>query len=462
MSISFDEFQASDYLTWKSQAIKDLKGADFDEKLNWVSLNGVHGTAFYTRETSRNIFVPEYKTKAGWAIAQSFDVVDCKKSNEEILHALNNGVEEITLYIRTENPDLTVLFENVLIQYIRTNISATKNILSIAESFLHYCNSTQIDTTRLEGGFIYDPIQYCISHGDFHIVEPFVESEKLIKYVSLHFPLFNAIGVKGNYYALSGASVVQELAFSLSHLVEYLHRLSDLGIDEKEVISKISFTINVGLDFFVEIAKVKAFKLLLHNIVKAYSISVDSINVYAIAQATNRAHYDEYNNVLRITTQAMSAILSNVNSVELPNFSLLKNDNFANRITTNIQHILREESHFEDAQMAYKGNYYIQHLIEEIANEAWILFQQIEQQGGFLYALKNNFIQNEITKSIEQKNKFLQQEKVAILGVNKFKNKSESKIELNANKAEVKAVFCQPILKYNLTEQAEIQLNQTL
>lgn len=460
--MDFKNFNPIRFHEWKTQAIKDLKGMSYDEKLLWETFHGINGEAYYNNENSIQLDIPIWNTNNKWNIAQHFKIENEKASNEIILKALNNGIEKICVEIINENVDFEVLFNDVLLPYIYIEIKAVKNILLIAESFIKYAQSKNYLLENLEGCFNYDILQYCIANGDFHDIAPFVEMEALIQKTYKYLPKFSCISVQFDYYAACGASCIQELAYGLAHFHEYIHRMSNLGLDPEKIVRKISFYISIGEDYFIEIAKIRALRYLMQNILRNYSLENISINIHAICSSNTLSNFDTYNNVLRLTTQAMSAILGGVNSCEIPNFSLQTNTDFTNRISANIQHILRDESNLEQAMNAAEGSYYIDYLCTEIVKKSWEKFVDIENIGGYLYAIKNNIIQDEIEHQQSELSNIINSNKKWKLGVNKFTNANDKKITFEAEIKKANGVFCNPLQPFNPYASIELERNNSI
>jgi len=457
--MSLNEFNHISFEAWKNQAIKDLKGASYDEKLKWCSIHDISGEAYYNVENSPCVAVPNWNIDSKWNIAESFTVNDEVQANKAIHKALQNGIEKINLNIKKTKIDFDKLLDEVLLPYIFIEINATENVIEICNDFIQYVKQKSYNTTTLNGSFAYDPLHYCVSNGDFHITTPFVEAEQLVTVLDKNLPNFTSIAVKGNYYGECGANAVQELAFTLAHFHEYIHRLSDLGLDVEKIARKTAFYVSIGDDFFIQIAKIKALRYLVEELMQAYSANKVSMPVHAVCNINLLSYFDEYNNLLRLTIQAMSAVLGAVNSCELPQFSLRNKDGFTQRISTNIQHILREESYLEAGMNAGEGSFYIDYLTNQLIEKSWEKFVEIEQNNGFLYVLKNGIIQDTITVQAEKVKALYNENQKIALGVNKFLNDKDVKADIEVCENIIEGAFCKTLKPFRPFAELEIKRN---
>ena len=231
-----------------------------------------------------------------------------------------------------------------------------------------------------------------------------------------------------------GASIVQEVAFTLAHANEYLALLSDEGFVVDDLSQMMQFSMACGSNFFMEIAKFRAVRMLWANIVNQYkpaSAEAAKIAIHANSSLWNKTIYDAHVNILRTTTEAMSAILGSVDSLNvLPyNTVFAKPDDFSNRIARNIQFILKEESYLDKIVDPAAGSYYVEYITDAIAKEAWKLFQRIEKDGGYIQAVKSGFIRDEIMKIRQQRDMDIAMRKTTLLGTNQYPNLNEKVLD---------------------------------
>ena len=244
-------------------------------------------------------------------------------------------------------------------------------------------------------------------------------------------PLFRTIAVHGKFFANSGSSIVQELAFSLAQGAEYMTRLTELGLSADQVAQNIKFNFSIGKVYFMEIAKLRAARLLWAQIVKAYNPqSEESAKMVAHSETNsyNKTIYDPYVNMLRTQTEAMSAALGGASSVTVLPFNAIYEESteFSERIARNQQILLKEESHLDKIADPAGGSYYIETLTASLAEQAWKLFLEVQEKGGFVAAFREGFIQKEIKAMAAQRDANVAQRRENILGTNQFPNFSEN------------------------------------
>ena len=253
---------------------------------------------------------------------------------------------------------------------------------------------------------------------------------KILKIVQ-NFPSFKTQIINGNIFHNSGANVAQELAFTLASAIEVVDKMTQLNIELPVIIQKMEFSISVGTNYFVEIAKIRALKFLWTKIlVDGYSLNekeIPPISIHCTTSSFYNSSMSPHTNMLRATTESMSAIIGGCNSLSVRAYdeTLKESDEFSRRISRNISIILKEESYFDKVIDPSAGSYFIENLTFEIVKNAFQLLQEVENKGGIVEAFKQNFIQDEIKRNFEiKKNELLNNEKIMV-GVNKFKENQE-------------------------------------
>jgi methylmalonyl-CoA mutase len=238
-------------------------------------------------------------------------------------------------------------------------------------------------------------------------------------------PLFRTIRVNGSNFTNAGCDVVKELALSISMANEYMSQLTERGISSDLAASKICFNFGTGSNYFFEIAKIRAARLLWSLVVSAYNpINAESsvMNINSITGRWNKTVYDPHVNLLRTQTEAMSAILGGADSLTVEPFDIVfrQPDEFSERIARNQQLILKEEAYFDKTADPAGGSYYIENLTSMIADSSWKIFVEIETRGGFLSSLKSGFIQKLIKESATIRKSDIFNKKEILLGTNKY------------------------------------------
>lgn len=250
------------------------------------------------------------------------------------------------------------------------------------------------------------------------------------------------VTVNGSVFANAGATIVQELAYTLAAAHDYLVMLTDQGADAKAAAKTVKFNMAVGPLYFMEIAKFRAARMLWANIVEAYKTGSNcaaKMNVFAVTTRWNNTMYDPYVNMLRGTTEAMSAAIAGVSSIEvLPFDSAYETPTeFSERIARNVQLLLKEESHFDQVIDPAGGSYYLETLTQSIADNAWALFKELEAKGGYVEAFKAGAVQAAIAESAAKRDKNIATRRDILLGTNQYPNFQET-IKEAPEKAEKK------------------------
>jgi methylmalonyl-CoA mutase len=423
----FSQFKPSTAQDWKQQVIKDLKGADF-EKLVWHRADGIDVQPFYTAGDTH----PEpVLTQGGWEICEEITVKNEQEANQKALKALSGGASSLHFFL-SKMPDLNVLLRDVSIEHIELCFILRFVPEDFRTRFHSYAESRGVDISKLRGAICYDGIARLAETGHW-----LTTSEH-----DLH---ADNSWVDASLYQNAGATQSFELACALAHAHEYLTRL-----EQKK---KFRFTISVGSDFFGEIAKLRALRKLWPLIAKEYRAD-EEIWIHAVNTGLNQSALDAYNNMLRSTTEGMSAVIGGCNSLTLEayNKSFESTREFGERIARNQQMIYKEESYLDKVADMGAGSYYIETLTDLLAEKAWEEFKEIESRGGFIACLEADYIQVRIRQQAEQLIHDFREEKVVLVGVNKFQNKNETRPAARNFKRITTNTEVMPITKISLSD----------
>jgi methylmalonyl-CoA mutase len=423
----FSEFKSASAQDWKNQIIKDLKGTDF-EKLIWKNPNGFDVNPFYTSEDIQQP-APNLFTHSNWEICSEFLVEDEKKANAEALKALMGGASSL-VFIVIKKINLDLLLQDILIEHIEVNFVLKHPDASFVADFKLYAKQKNIRPEKINGSICFDAITHFAETGTLIHSEIQSDSSSL-----------KTIGVTAALYQNAGATQTFELACTLAHAHEYLVTLSNQNISYKK---PFYFTVAVGSDFFGEIAKLRALRKLWVLLAQAYNI-LKEIHIHCETSLLNKSSLDANNNMLRTTTEGMSAVIGGCNSLTIHpyNTGFESQTDFSDRMARNQQLILKEESYLHHTADMGAGSYYIEKLTDELAGKAWEEFKEIENKGGFLACLKSNFIQNKIQEQADNLIKQFNNGELVLVGVNKFQNAKEKVPEpkiTNHSKALIKPI----------------------
>ncbi len=442
----FFEFQPVLTDEWEKAISADLKGRDYSKSLIWDTDEGFKVLPYYRRENLEGIdhlynlpgvfpFVrgnQKYGNK--WLIRQDIVVKDVSEANQKAVNLLNKGINSLGFIFKSEDiltkDNISVLLDNICLGTTEINLICPPGQFKYPLVFNDYVVNNNFDRNLVYVSCSADPLGSYVLTGK-SVRESISKLSEVIQYTEM-IPGLRIITVHGTSFANSGSSLVQEVAFSLAQAAEYLVHLTDKGLDADKIAGKIKFNLGIGGSYFPEIAKLRAARLLWAQITKAFG--VDSVNssmmiIHSETNLINKTIYDPHVNLLRTQTEAMSAVLGGAHSVTVRPFDIGSDEQneFSERIARNQQILLRDESHLDKVADPGGGSYYIENLTASIAGAAWDLFLKVQDEGGFLNAFKNGFIQSEIKLSADRNRKNYSSRKTNILGVTNFPNMNEKK-----------------------------------
>ncbi len=455
----FSDFDPISTEQWEEVIQKDLKGADYEKKLVWKTIDGLKIKPYYRSEDLEELsylevnpnefpYVRGQKTECNnWEIRQGFVAKDPALTNKQIKEALVKGVTSIGIKICRKDIDSRDKFLDIIKGIDFTKIPAHLRTGKASYEFVTYLSEElkKLGAEKKAKGTIgYDPLGHLTCKGSFYQNEDedFKKLEQLVKEAGTSLPGFKVVGVNGSNFGNAGASVTQELAYALSVGNDYMARLTDQGIPAHIAANSIHFIFSTGNNYFMELAKFRSVRLLWSTILKQYGLSNEQCSaayIHAETQSFNKTCYDPHVNILRATTECMSAVLGGVDSFQVAPFDAVytSTSDFSERIARNIQIILKEEAYFNKTVDPGAGSYYIENLTDSIARHAWDFFIKIEGAGGYLEAFKQGIIQSSINEIVEKRKAMVATGREAMLGTNQYPN-SEEKIN---NKIDETNVF---------------------
>ena len=406
----FNEFEPVSSKQWKQQIQYELKGADYNETLVWESPEGIKVKPFYHQDEAGaklNIKTPEHP----FSILQNIFVHDVKKSNERALDTLNRGAESVRFTIENETVSVEELMQNLPLG--NTPYFFYLPFLSI--DFVTKINAFAIKN-KANITIQVDPIGQLIKDGNWfeNLDKDFEKLNTITSKSSIPF-----LTISTGIYQNAGANMVQQLAYSLAHLNEYFNRIPYIN-------QPITIEVSAGTNYFFEIAKLRALRLLFATLAKEYNHNLDC-HIIVTPTKRNKTLYDYNVNMLRTTTECMSAILGSANTISNLAYDNLyhKDNEFGDRISRNQLLILKKESYFDAVNNPADGTYYIESLTEQLAEKALLLFKEIEEKSGFITQLIEGNIQRKITESAQKEQELFDSEKETLLGTNKYPNKND-------------------------------------
>lgn len=442
----FNDFNPISTKQWKQKIQFELNGADYNDTLVWNSPEDIKVKPFYDASDLPKSF--PLATKASeFKICQNIFVFDIEKSIERALDTLNRGAESLRFTIENEAVAIDTLLEKLPLEKITVyfhlrfiSIDFVKKIDAIAKqrNATIFCNLDSIGQLAKDGNWF--------STSEKNNFETLSILTKETSNVSL-------ISIDGTLYQNAGANMVQQIAYTLAHANEYFNRI--------ELINKpIVFEISVGTNYFFEIAKLRALRLLFNVIAKEYNHNFDC-HLLVSPTKRNKTLYDYNVNMLRTTTECMSAILGGANAIANLSYDALyhKDNEFGDRIARNQLLILKNESYFDKVNNPADGSYYIENLTHQLAEKGLLLFKDIEANGGFLKQLNDGIIKRKIQESADAAQNLFDSGKEILLGTNKHTNK-EDKMKNDLElfpfiKVKPRKTLITPIIERRLSEKLE-------
>ncbi|MBN2616155.1 MAG: methylmalonyl-CoA mutase small subunit [Bacteroidales bacterium] len=426
----FSDFAPVSKAQWKEKIIVDLKGADFDKKLVWHTDAGFDVQPMYTREDLKDLTrqIPlknaeDASASNAWRINELFFVRDIEKAHQRVLHVLENGADSLAFVFSTQ-PDfsqINILLEEVDAEKIELNFRLPDPV-DLIRQLNQLADKRGWNKANMKGSVYCDPVSEV--KNDFSEVKTLLESVK-------SFPKFHCLTLDVSGFYNRGGSTVTELGFALAYGAETLQKLGEAGFEPEEIAARLRFNFAVGSQYFFEMAKFRAFRYLWAQVLGAYGVKEASVYIHATNALLNKTLYDPYVNMLRTTTETMSAVLGGVDAFTVMPFDAVFEEptKRAIRVARNQQNLLKEESFFHKVADPAAGSYYIENLTDQLISESWKLFLEVDEKGGYLVAKEQGIVDERLNKEAQNKIQKVKQRKQSVLGVNIYPNPTE-KLEL--------------------------------
>ena len=445
----FDNFPPVTTVEWMEKINADLKGADFRKRLVWKMRDGIEVMPFYRQENldrlpHKNSLPGDFPYVRGasvsdnsWLIRQDINVSDYQAANKKALDILMKGVTSLGFVI--EDPQsvsvekTAILLKGIDAGCVELNFltaGMAKELIAALEAFFR---TTGADMKKVRVNIAADPLGRLLANGKLCV--PFEEGldylADLVK-ESTVIPGMKCVEPSGTLFSNAGAGPVAELAYTLSMGNEYMAVLTSRGIKPETAARAVRFTFGTGPDFFPEMAKLRAARLLWAVIVKKYGPETEEaslMHVHSVTGRWNKTLYDPHVNMLRTQTEAMSAVLGGAESITVEPFDVIfrSPDEFSERIARNQQLLLMEEAHLDKVSDPGAGSYYLEELTSMIVHEAWKIFLEIENEGGFLAAVQKGLIQEKIASASSRRRSEVASRREILLGSNQYPNFREEK-----------------------------------
>lgn len=455
----FSDFSPVTTEQWMEKVTADLKGADFEKKLVWKTNEGFKVKPFYRKEDLEGLKTTDAlpgefpylrgnkKDNNEWLVRQEIRVDDVKEANAKALDILNKGIDSLSFHVKAKELSavyLETLLEGICAECVELNFSTCQgHVVELANLLVEYFQKKGYDLNKLHGSINFDYIDKMLAKGKEK--GSLLDTAKALIATTAALPEYRVINVNALTLNNAGAYIYQELGYALAWGNEYMNQLTEAGIPAATVAKKIKFNFGISSNYFLEIAKFRAGRMLWSDIVNSYLAEGDckcaaKMNIHAETSSFNLTVFDSYVNLLRTQTEAMSGAIAGVDSMTVIPFDKAYEtpNDFSERLARNQQLLLKEESHFDKVIDPAAGSYYIENLTVSIAKQAWELFLAVEDEGGFYTAVKAGKVQEAVNASNKARHEAVAKRKEILLGTNQYPNFTE----LAGDKRPLEAVCC--------------------
>ncbi|WP_282602731.1 methylmalonyl-CoA mutase [Paracoccus sp. PARArs4] len=461
---------------WRALAEKELKGRDPDS-LTWDTLEGIAVKPLYTQADTDGLdhmnslpgiapFTrgPRATMYAGrpWTIRQYAGFSTAEESNAFYRRNLAAGQQGVSVafdlathrgydsdHPRVEGDvgkagvaidsveDMKILFDGIPLDKVSVSMTMNGAVIPILANFIVAGEEQGHDKSVLSGTIQNDILkEFMVRNTYIYPPEPSMRIiSDIIEFTSSEMPRFNSISISGYHMQEAGANLVQELAYTLADGREYVRAAIAAGMDVDAFAGRLSFFFAIGMNFFMEIAKLRAARLLWHRIMDEFGAKKPGskmLRTHCQTSGVSLQEQDPYNNVVRTAYEAMSAALGGTQSLHtnaLDEAIALPTD-FSARIARNTQLILQEETGITNVVDPLAGSYYIESLTAELAEKAWALIEEVEEMGGMTKAVASGMPKLRIEETAARRQALIDRGEDVIVGVNKYRKDKEDPIDI--------------------------------
>ncbi len=465
------EFPPNQWEDWLKAVEETLKGVPFEKAMITKTYEGIDLQPIYRKEDIQDLphlnslpgqppFVrgnnAEGNSLNGWVIAQPQNAWHPAEANRILLDELSRGLNSVNLKLDrftrwatippfdaldpdgiwlNDLEDMSILLNNVELSAVPIFINGGEASITHLGLLAAYCKKKGIDYSDLRGCVGFDLIAALVEDGEL----PFCEEDKwqtlaqMSAWAAVHAPGLRTIIVDGTFWGNRGADSLSELAYVMSTAHEYINAMLEKGLTLEQIVPRFQINLSLGSNLFMEIAKVRAARLLWAELMQAYKAPAElqKVWIHGVTSEFNKTLYDPYVNILRTTTESFSGVIGGIDSLEVTPFDvrIRPDDEFSRRIARNQQIILQEEAHLSKVTDPAGGGYYVEKLTSQLAEKAWAKLQSIEAQGGFYKAVLAGQIQSETAQKASERKQNAEKRKDVYVGINMFANPLEQPLE---------------------------------
>jgi len=475
MSQNKPEFNPATLEAWTKAAQKSAPGGDVNA-LNWLTPDGISVKPLYTAEDTVNL--PFTNTLPGfepfirgpqatmyavrpWTIRQYAGFSTAEESNAFYRKALAAGGQGVSVAFDlathrgydSDHPrvtgdvgkagvaidsveDMRVLFNEIPLDKVSVSMTMNGAVLPVLAGYVVAAEEQGVSQDKLSGTIQNDILkEFMVRNTYIYPPEPSMKIiGDIIEYTAQHMPKFNSISISGYHMQEAGANQALELAFTLADGKEYVKTAIAKGMDVDGFAGRLSFFWAIGMNFYLEIAKMRAARLLWTRIMKGFDAKNPKslmLRTHCQTSGWSLTEQDPYNNVVRTTVEAMAAVFGGTQSLHTNSFdeAIALPTEFSARIARNTQLIIQEETHITNVVDPWAGSYMMESLTQEMADKAWAIIEEVEAMGGMTKAVDSGWAKLKIEAAAAEKQARIDSGKDVIVGVNKYKLKTEDAIE---------------------------------
>ncbi|MDL2213544.1 methylmalonyl-CoA mutase small subunit [Bacteroides sp. OttesenSCG-928-N06] len=452
----FSDFPPVSTEQWMEKVTADLKGADFEKKLVWKTNEGFKVKPFYRMVDLEGLkttdalpgefpYLRGTKKNNVWLVRQEIHVDNAAEANAKALDILSKGVDSLSFHVKADALSaefIETLLNGIEAPAIELNFSTCQgHVVKLAELLVAYFQKMEYDVKEIRGSINYDYFDKMLTRGKEK--GDFIQTCKDLIETIQPLPFFKVLNVHAISLNNAGAYISQELGYALAWGNEYMDQLFSAGVPVSFIAKRIKFNFGISSNYFMEIAKFRAARLLWANIVSLYNPGclrdcdnkgengecrcAAKMAIHAETSSYNLTLFDAHVNLLRTQTEAMSAAIAGVDSMTVTPFDKAYQtpDDFSERLARNQQLLLKEESHLDKVVDPAAGSYYIENLTVAIAKQAWDIFLKVQEEGGFYAAIKAGSVQRDINETGKNRHKAVAQRREVLLGTNQYPNFTE-------------------------------------
>ena len=461
---------------WKKSAQKSAPNGDVD-KLGWKTPDGIHLKALYTAEDIDGLqythslpgFEPFVRGPQAtmysvrpWTIRQYAGFSTAEESNAFYRKALDAGGQGVSVAFDlathrgydSDHPrvtgdvgkagvaidsveDMKILFDGIPLDKVSVSMTMNGAVLPVLAGYIVAGEEQGVKQELLSGTIQNDILkEFMVRNTYIYPPEPSMRIiGDIIEYTAKHMPKFNSISISGYHMQEAGANQVLELAFTLADGKEYVKTALAKGLDVDGFAGRLSFFFAIGMNFYLEVAKLRAARLLWWRIMKSFEPKNPKslmLRTHCQTSGWSLTEQDPYNNVVRTTVEAMAAVFGGTQSLHTNSFdeAIALPSEFSSRIARNTQLILQEETHITSVIDPWAGSYMMENLTQEMADKAWEIIQEVDAMGGMTKAVESGWAKLKIEAAAAEKQAKIDSGSDVIVGVNKYKLGKEDLVDV--------------------------------